>query len=166
MTEFRKIKIIIFIISLFTVTTAQQLLSQNIKETLFKDAKTALENAKKTNANVLAPTNFNKAMELYKEAGSDYASGSNLENIREELKKATTYFNIASKATKLANLTLETCIKAREDALKAEADKNNIELWKKAEDTFIDAATSLEDGDVNDAKKQPGMLKNFIVMRN
>lgn len=156
MTEFRKIKIIIFMISLFTVTTAQQILSQNIKETLFKDAKTALENAKKTNANVLAPTNFNKAMKLYKEAGSDYASGSNLEDIREGLKKATTYFNIASKATKLANLTFETCIKAREDALKAEADKNNIELWKKAEDTFIDAATSLEDGDVNDAKETAG----------
>ncbi len=162
MSIFKKIKIIIFMISLFTITAGQQALAQDIKETLFKDAKTALENAKKVNADILAPTNFNKAMELYKEAGSDYASGSNLEDIREGLKKATTYFNIASKATKLANVTFETCIKARKDALKAEADKNNKELWKQAEDTFIDAAEALEDGDVNDAKETAGEAEKLF----
>src|SRR3990172_8381206 len=127
--------------------------SQDIKETMFKEASQNLNEARRAQADLLAPKNYDQAIKYYKEAESDYDKGRNLEDIRQKLRAATAYLKKASEAIKLANVTFVYSIKARKDALSAEASSYAAEQWKKAEDKFLEAAMRLEDGNVNDAKK-------------
>ena len=127
--------------------------SQDIKETMFKEASQNLNEARRAQADLLAPKNYDQAIKYYKEAESDYDKGRNLEDVRQKLRAATAYLKKASEAIKLANVTFVYSIKARKDALSAEASSYAAEQWKKAEDKFLEAAMRLEDGNVNDAKK-------------
>ncbi|NIS39001.1 OmpA family protein [Candidatus Saccharibacteria bacterium] len=129
---------------------------QDIKETLFKDAKEALEAARSVNADVLAPKNFSEAIKLYREAESDYEGEKNLEDIRKKLKASIAYFKKARESTKLAEVTLTDAIRARADAVHADAANHASELWKEAEEKFEEAARELEDGDVKSAKEKAG----------
>ncbi len=127
--------------------------SQDIKETLFKDAKKSLNSALKMKADVLSPTNYETAYEYYKEAEEDFKTGGDLNDIKEALTKAIFHANKAKKVVELANVTCSGAIKAREDAVSANAEKNATELWKDAEEKFRDACEQLEDGDAKDAEE-------------
>ncbi len=144
-------KIKLAFILLFMIILNTNAFSQNIKESLFKDAKSKLESAKKVKADILSPTNFEKAMDYYKEAEDDFKSGSDLADIKEELKKSVSYLDNATKVVKLAKITCADAIKAREDAVSANAEKNAQSLWNDAESRFRDACEQLEDGDTKDA---------------
>ncbi|RMG63958.1 MAG: hypothetical protein D6715_10475 [Calditrichaeota bacterium] len=127
---------------------------QDIRSSLFKDADDFLASARKAGADVLAPKNFGQAMKYYQEAERDLKKGKNLDDIRKKLNAAVSYFNKALEDSKLAEVTFRTTIKARNDALKAEAPQYSKETWRRAEDKFREAATELEDGDVNAAKRK------------
>lgn len=127
---------------------------QDVKTTLFKDADAAMKSALKARADVLAPKNYGEAMKYYNEANEDYSKGKNLEDIRKKLRASISYFAKAIEATKLAEVTFTSSIKARSDAQVAESAKFANELWRQAEGKFAEAATRLEDGNVNDAKKK------------
>ena len=127
---------------------------QDVKTTLFKDADAAMKSAQKAHANVLAPKNYGEAMKYYNEANEDYSKGKNLEDIRKKLRASISYFTKATEATKLADVTFTSSIKARADAQVAESAKFANELWRQAEGKFAEGATKLEDGNVNDAKKK------------
>jgi outer membrane protein OmpA-like peptidoglycan-associated protein len=128
----------------------------NVRSGLFADADRVLTQAREKQANLYAPTNFGKGMEAYREADDDFKRGRNLEDIRTKLREATSWFNRSIEACKLAEVTFSRVMAARTDALSADAPKYANELWMRAEALFTGAAKELEDGDVNDAKKESG----------
>ena len=127
---------------------------QDIKASLFKEADNALKDAKKVRADILAPKNFSEALEYYQDAEKDFEKGKNLEDIRKKLGASVNYLHKAIEATKLAEVTLATAIKARSDAQQAEAPQFAANVWTKAESKFAEAARKLESGDVKGAKKR------------
>ena len=125
-----------------------------VKTALFQDAKSAMEAAKKVQANHLAPKNFGDGMKHFNSAEVDFNNGKDLEDIRNNLVKSNTFFQKAIDATKLAEVTFPNSMKARQDAQITESANYSPELWKDAEKKFKEAAINLEDGDLNNAKKK------------
>jgi OOP family OmpA-OmpF porin len=128
--------------------------NNDVKTVLFKDATTVMKAAQSVNAQILAPTNFGKAMELYHEAETNLQKGENLDDIRKDLRESVAFFQKAIDATKLAEVTFPNSMKARKDAYFTGSVKYSSELWKEAEEKFNGAAAELEDGDVNDAREE------------
>ncbi len=136
--------------------------AQDIKTSLFKEANDAMQMANKSQAEILAPQNFSKGMEYYKDAEANFKRGKNLDDIRKKLKAAIAYFNKATDATRLAEVTFVSAIKSRSDALNAEAPKFSKNEWSKASEKFAEAASKLEDGNVNSAKKKAGEAESLF----
>lgn len=127
---------------------------EQVRASLFAEADSALQTARGARADILAPDAFQEGMKRYQEADEDLKRGRDLEGIRNKLRAATQYFRKATEETKLANVTLATALAARDDAADAEAAQYSSELWGRAEDRFEDAASDLESGDVNSAKRK------------
>jgi outer membrane protein OmpA-like peptidoglycan-associated protein len=125
---------------------------EDIRATLFKAADDARESAQAASADILAPRGYSEGQRYYERAVSKLERGKSVESIRADLDKAVEYFKAATKATELSSLTLTDAIKARGDAVLAEAAKYAESPWNRAEETFKRAATTLEDGDVNVAR--------------
>jgi OOP family OmpA-OmpF porin len=128
--------------------------AQEIRASLFAQADQAFAAAKKARADVLAPKSYGKAEEHYGKAEKKFEKGEGMEDIRKELRDTVSYLEKAIEATKLAEVTFPTAIKARGDAVTADAAKFASKPWEKAEKKFAEAAGDLEDGDVNDARKK------------
>lgn len=139
---------------LFVASVGSLAAQQEVKAVLFKEANTALQAAKKVNAEVLAPKNFGEAMKHYQEAEADLQQGKNLDNIRTKLRASSRAFQKAIDATKLAEVTFTNSIKARKDAQFTESSKFAMPLWTEAEKKFNEATGILETGNVNDARKK------------
>jgi outer membrane protein OmpA-like peptidoglycan-associated protein len=149
---FRGSLLVAFVVSCSLNVFAQD----NIRSQLFGDADRIMAQAREKKAHMYGPIRFGKAMEFYREADDDYKKGRNLETIRTKLKNAEGYFLKAIDACKLGEVTFVSTMASREDALSADAPKYSAELWKKAEGQFRSAAEQLEEGDVNNAKKEAG----------
>lgn len=130
--------------------------AQDLKETLFADAKALMDQGHEARADVLSPKSWGKAMEKYTSAERKLSEGKNLDDIRKDLQQATTSFKAAIKATDLARVTLATPLKARDDAASVKAARSASGLWNQAEAKFAEAGRKLEEGDVNDARKRGG----------
>ncbi|PAU92664.1 hypothetical protein CK503_15635 [Aliifodinibius salipaludis] len=153
-TTITKIISALLFVLIFSMLNNSVVQAQDIRNSLFSDADKALNQANAADARLLAPDNFSKAMELFNEANRDLQRGRNLQDIREKLAESVTYFNKATEATKLANVTFTNVLSAREDAIAAKAFEFSPEKWKDAEDEFKGAAKELEDGDARDAKEE------------
>jgi OOP family OmpA-OmpF porin len=129
-------------------------MGQDLRATLFADTDVLLAQGQAVRADVLAPKSWTKAMEKYQAAEKKLDEGKNLDDIRKELAKADEYFAAAIKATDLARVTLATSLKARDDAVKAEAPQSATELWIQGETKFAEAGRKLEEGNVNDCRKR------------
>lgn len=141
---------------LFVATASSLAARQEVKTVLFKEANAALQAAKKVHADILAPKNFGEAMKRYQEAEADLQQGKNLEDIRKKLGESSAAFHKAIDATKLAEVTFTNSIKARKDAQFTESPQFASTLWTEAEKKFTEAAGTLENGDVNAARKRAG----------
>lgn len=137
------------------------LAAQDIRSGLFKDADQALQKAQEAQAQLLSPKNFEKAMEYYNEAEKDFKEEKNLDDIRKRLRAAISYFQQATEAMELANVTFQNLLKVRSNALDADAPGYAGKTWKEAESKFIEAAKELENGDVNSAKKKGGEAESL-----
>lgn len=126
---------------------------QDLRNTLFAEADSALEIAKRKVTFLIAPESFRKGYELYHQAEENFNKGRKLTSIQRDLSKAIEYLEKSLEAVKLGEVTFAGVLKAREDAYKANSLKYSEELWKKAERKFIDAGAQLEGGDVKDAQK-------------
>ena len=120
---------------------------------LFKEADTALEAAKSAQADILAPQSYAAAMKLYKKAEDRLNRGQSIEKIRQELQQALGHFNTAVESTLLAEVTFTKVLQARSDAAAVQASNYARENWDRAEAQFASAARTLEDGNVNRARK-------------
>jgi len=130
--------------------------AQDIRKDLFGETDHLIQQTKEKNAHLYSPAAYDKAMEFYADAESDYKKGRNLEDIRTKLKGARSYLVKAMDGVKIGEVTFSSTMAARGDALSSDAPKFSPATWKKAEEQFKSAAEQLEDGDVNDAKSEGG----------
>lgn len=127
---------------------------QNLRSTLFTSADAALEAAREANAELLAPESFGEGMEAYRDAEEDLSRGRDVERIRAHLREAVDGFETALEAAEIADVTLASMIKTRDDASTANAATFAPELWSDAEEAFDDAARQLESDDIRDARER------------
>ncbi len=144
--------LIIFLTAFFsTIITDTGFADSNPREILFRDADQALKAAKEMHAELYAPVSFEKGMEYYTRADKDF-NKEKIPNAGEKLVKAVKYFKESINTAGKAILFFADVIKAREDALKANAIKYDAENWESAENRFRKAAVSKENGKDKPAK--------------
>lgn len=128
--------------------------AQDLRSTLFPEADRALEAARASNAELLAPESFMRGLEAYTAAENDLARGRNMERIRDSLKDAVEEFTDATQAAEIASVTLASLIKTRADATNANAATFATALWTEASELFDAAARRLESGDIRGARSR------------
>jgi OOP family OmpA-OmpF porin len=124
-----------------------------LRNSLFAEADARLADAKEANAELLAPTDYEDAMERYAAAQQDLERGRNIDRIRSELTEVVRLLDQAIDASEIAKITLASLIKTRDDALNANAPTFARDLWAEAEDSFDEAARRLEYGNIRVARE-------------
>jgi len=127
-------------------------LAQTAKESIFGDVEKMLNEAKEQGADYLSPTFYNKAVQNFKDANEYWAKNESSRDIREKLTEAQRNCSRALEVVKVAKISLKEPIKAREDALKVEANVYAKEIFDNAEEKFADATREVEKDDLYDAR--------------
>ncbi len=122
------------------------------KEVLFKQASSTLAAANTTQANMLSPNHYNKGTEHLQKAEALFAKNKPVDKIEIELTQSQNLLAQAIKNTELANVTFSSTLKARNDANGADAQTLANKDWRGAEETFLQAASKLETGNLKRAK--------------
>lgn len=117
---------------------------QDVRQSLFTEAEDAAFEARKAQADILAPKSFDNAMEYYEGADADFKKGKKVEKIKGKLDDAVKYFKKSVEVATLSNITFPDTIKARIDALKADSPEFSPALWAKGEEAFKKAGVQLE----------------------
>jgi len=138
------------LLSLFSTVSAQE---QGLRERLFAEADQAMAVANGQLTNVLAPLSYEKAARHYRDAENGLVRGRNLEGVRSDLADAVRYFNQSTGAANVTRATLRDALAAREDAEGAEAARYAENPWRDAEKAFVFAASHLEHGNMNRARR-------------
>lgn len=123
----------------------------DIKSRIFQKIDLLLKQAKAEQTDLLSPSNYAKALEKYEDASKDFDKG---KNIQKKVEEINSLLESAIENSKLAKITFDHLLVAREDALEANAIEFSQDLYEKAEDEFLDAAKTLEKGSVNKAKEK------------
>ncbi|HUF74428.1 MAG TPA: OmpA family protein [Gammaproteobacteria bacterium] len=139
--------------SLALAVAAAAAMGQNLRGSLFQTADQRLAAAEAANAELLAPSGFEDAMERYAEAEEDLARGRNIERIRSALAEAVRLFDQAIESSEIAEITLASLLKTREDSLSADAPTFASELWAEAEESFDETTRRLEGGNIRVARE-------------
>lgn len=126
--------------------------ADELKDTLFAAAYSALKEANEFQANLLAPVSYGEGADLYREAEQRYEKNQKVARIEKDLAEATQHFIQATKVAKIAQLTFKTTLQARKDADGVGAEKLATEEWQKAESQFLVATRTLETGNMSRAK--------------
>lgn len=159
----RKKHLLVFL-TIFVWLTAN-VFAQNraeLKETIFKKTDKLLAQSRSEQANILSPSGFRNALNKYKQAEKDFREGRQLRNIEKNLTEVRSILIKCIKTAKLGKVTFESTLKAREDALKANAPQHAKELYDQAEQAFLSSTKKLEKGDVKGAKRRiPGLDKRY-----
>jgi outer membrane protein OmpA-like peptidoglycan-associated protein len=153
----------LFFMALVTMSLAGSAHAQdNLRQTLFEEAKDALIAANKADASILTPTAYSEGAGHYKKAEELLERGGNIDRIRSELAKAVSAWSGALDATEVARITLSNAILARADAVSAEAEKYAPEAWSDGVDAFQDAAVTLESGSLKSAERKGAKAESFF----
>ncbi|VUD47666.1 Outer membrane porin F [Thalassocella blandensis] len=148
-SNFGKLCIIMMLSAMVNVHAADAL-----RTSLFSDTEKVMQQAKDSQAPLLAPVSYEEAMDAYNKAEKRYQKKQKVEKIKNDLANATTYFYKAIESTNLARITFKSAIKARGDAEGVEANTLASEEWERAEKQFNDAAEALETGSLSTANKK------------
>jgi OmpA-OmpF porin, OOP family len=114
----------------------------------------ALDKARGEQVDALAPNNFAAAVEARDAAAKDAARGRNAEKVRARVQEGEAALRRATTAAAAARQLLGSVIKAREDALTAEAPKFASQAWQKAAERFRDAMAENEKNDTKNAQRR------------
>ncbi len=114
----------------------------------------ALDKARSEQVDVLAPTNFAAAVQAHDAAAKDAARGRNADRVRARVQEGEAALRRATTAAAAARQLLGSVIKAREDALTAEAPKYASQAWEKAAERFGEAMTENEQNDTKNAQRR------------
>ena len=143
---------LVFTHILFLVMLVSLSYAQTGKESIFGDVQKQIEEAREAQAEILSPEFFARAVENFKTAEEYYTNNRSTRDIREKLTEASQYCKRAMDAVKVGKLALKDALRAREDALKVEANNYAKPLFKEASEIFREAAIEVEDGDLEDAR--------------
>jgi OOP family OmpA-OmpF porin len=113
----------------------------------------ALEKARAEQVDALAPTNYTEAVQAHEAAAKDAARGRSAEKVRARAQEGEAALRRATTAAAAARQLLGGVIKAREDALTAEAPKFASQAWQKAAERFRDAMAENEKNDTKNAQR-------------
>lgn len=141
-----------FILVLFFIVNL--LWARDPKAEMFDAAKKAYKQAEAVEANVYSPEHFRRGVEALTDADEAFKKSKAQEDVQKHLDNAVRFFSIATEKVRLAELNFKNCISARKDAIEAEAPEFRPELWADAEKALNNAARTLEDGNLNSAKKK------------
>lgn len=128
--------------------------AQTVEQTLFGDIEKALEQARAQYTNLYSPRTYDRAMAEYKGAVEDFKANKNLNVVRERAKRADGYLKTAAQNLVISRSLFAGVMAARQDALKANAPEFAKEAYEAASRRFTEAATSVEDGNVEAAKRR------------
>ncbi len=154
MKRYKQLKVLVWLIPIALFTLGTLSAQERLKENLFRDYESLIDSIRKDNGELLSPENFDKAIEHFRKANELYEEKEGkIVKIRKELNKSREYALKAQEIIRLANLTFQKTLEAREAALNAQAPLHVHELWEKAESKFYDAARNLEEDDMEDARE-------------
>ena len=125
--------------------------AQQEKTVVFKHADNAWKNAKVVQADILSPTEYEMALDYYKDAESKYNNQKEISKVEELLNESVNSFNKSVAFSISAKAFLANSLNAREDALSAGANIYAKELWLDAEKQLRKAVEQLEKGDKDDS---------------
>lgn len=123
-------------------------------DALFGAQRAALAAAQQDQVDVLAPTAFAQSQLALAEAEKDHERARKLERIREKLKQSEGLLAQARGFAETSRTALATPLKARDDAVAAEAPRFAAEAWSKAALRFAEAAGRVEKNDVPGAQRR------------
>jgi len=127
-----KLKNLILVLLSITVWLSTNTFAQdrgNLQETIFKNTNKLLAVARSEQASILSPANFKKALDKYNQAQRDLKNGKQLKNIEKKLSEVRVLLNKCLDTSKLGEITFESTLQAREDALKANAPQYSEEQY-------------------------------------
>jgi len=160
-----KLKNLILVLLSITVWLSTNTFAQdrgNLQETIFKNTDKLLALARSEQASILSPANFKKALDKYNQAQRDLKNGKQLKKIEKKLSEVRVLLNKCLDTSKLGKITFESTLKAREDALKANAPQYSEEQYDLAEQAFLSTTKKFEKGDIKSAKRRvPGIDKQY-----
>jgi OmpA-OmpF porin, OOP family len=114
----------------------------------------AIERARTEQVDALAPKGFSEAVAAHESAAKDAARGRNAERVRTRVQEGEAALQRATTAAAGAKRLLGSVIKAREDALAAEAPKYAQQGWEKAAERFAQAMIENEQGDAKNSQRR------------
>ncbi|HKS54327.1 MAG TPA: OmpA family protein [Steroidobacteraceae bacterium] len=123
----------------------------------------ALDKARGEQVDALSPKNFAAAVEAHDAAVKDAAKGRKEDKVRARVQEGEAALGRATAAAAAARQVLGSVIKAREDALTAEAPKFAGEAWTKAAERFREAMTENEQNDAKNAQRRAAEAE--VLMR-
>ncbi|UCE06315.1 MAG: hypothetical protein JSW07_22520, partial [bacterium] len=91
--------------------------SDQVKHEIFKEAITALQNARAENVPLLSPTYFAKANEFYQKALADYEKGEKLKDIRKSISNCFEHLEAALETAKISRIVFERLFIIRDETL-------------------------------------------------
>jgi outer membrane protein OmpA-like peptidoglycan-associated protein len=114
----------------------------------------AIDKARSEQVDALAPTNFAAAVEAQQAAVKDAAKGRRTDKVSAKVQEGEAALSRATTAAAGARQLLGSVLKAREDALAAQAPKFAGQSWEKAAERFREAMTANEKNDTKNAQKR------------
>jgi outer membrane protein OmpA-like peptidoglycan-associated protein len=124
-----------------------------VRQKLFSEADKLMVQAQAEQAAVLSPDNFKAATIKYNEAMKDFNDGKPLKDIERKLVEVQQRLSQCLEVAKLGKLTFVSSLKAREDALNANAPEYSPQEFERAESEFVAATKKVEKGDAKNAKR-------------
>jgi OOP family OmpA-OmpF porin len=114
----------------------------------------AIGKARSEQVDALAPKSFAAAVQAQDNAAKEAARGRSPDKVRTRLQEGEAALRRATAAAAAARQVLGTVIKAREDALTAEAPKYASQAWQKAAERFAEAMIENEQNDTKNAQRR------------
>jgi outer membrane protein OmpA-like peptidoglycan-associated protein len=136
--------------------------AQNLRDSLFQAADRKLAQAEAADIALLAPGDYERAMERYADAEDDLARERNIDRIRFGLTEVIRLLDQAIESSDIAKITLASLIKTREDAESADAPTFASAIWTEAQELFDEAARRLESGNIRAARETSTEAENLF----
>jgi OmpA-OmpF porin, OOP family len=114
----------------------------------------SLEQAKAARAELLAPRAYAKASDAFKDLQKDVNNKAKPERIQKKQGEAQQAIDKAQQTIAQSNKTLQTVIKAYDDAVHAGAPGSVGDAWNKPEQRFKQAIAEVEGADLDDARSK------------
>jgi outer membrane protein OmpA-like peptidoglycan-associated protein len=141
---------------------AQQKPDDRLYQQIFSRTQDKLNEAKASQADVLSPDAFARAVRRFSEAQEDFKRNRGIGDITKKLREAETDFSQATQNAKLAKKVFDKLLQSREEALKANAPEYAASAYNSGEQFFKEAMRKLETGDSAGAKKRGDEAERYF----